>query len=158
MPIRTIHPSATPSSPELSLVLCCVCPGALLFLGSCSVHPQMHCQRVRLMYGVSCVSSGRARDNFPFPLYLPSHSMPFHSVPWRSVPSLAKRSRSKKQREKFALHSNASRQLTITQTLFRPMGGQRQGLQGARGGGGRGSGCSAVWTGLSGPQSLSKWQ
>lgn len=64
-------------------------------------------------------------------LFPPQHPA-FHAIPFRSV-SLAKRSRSKKQREKFALHSNASRQLTITQTLCRPMGGQRQRLLGAGG-------------------------
>lgn len=63
---------------------------------------------------------------------LPPLHPAFHAIPFRSV-SLAKRSRSKKQREKFALHSNASRQLTITQTLCRPMGGQRLRLQGAGG-------------------------
>lgn len=27
---------------------------------------RVHCQRVRLMYGASCVSSGSARDNIPY--------------------------------------------------------------------------------------------
>lgn len=74
--IVLLQPTTPFPIPDTYLVLCCVCPGALLFLGSCSVHPQMHCQRVRLMYGVSCVSSGRARDNSA----LPSPSLAFHSI------------------------------------------------------------------------------